>query len=47
MLRLFGTKVKIKEKGGKGSLTIQFVGKEQFQRVVTILDRTFKQAGGL
>jgi ParB family transcriptional regulator, chromosome partitioning protein len=47
LLRLFGTKVKIKEKGGKGSLSIQFVGKEQFQRVVTLLDRAFKQAGGL
>lgn len=47
LLRLFGTKVKIKEKNGKGSLSIQFVGKEQFQRVVTILDKTFKQAGGL
>ncbi len=47
LLRLFGTKVKIKEKGGKGTLSIQFVGKEQFQRVVTLLDRAFKQAGGL
>ena len=47
LLRLFGTKVKIKERGGKGTLSIQFVGKEQFQRVVTLLDRAFKQAGGL
>jgi len=47
LLRLFGSKVKIKERAGKGSLTIHFAGKEQFQRVVTILDRAFKQAGGL
>lgn len=47
LFRLFGSKVKIKERNGKGTLTIAFVGKEQFQRVVTVLDRIMKQSNSL
>jgi ParB family chromosome partitioning protein len=47
LFRLFGSKVKIKERNGKGALTIAFVGKEQFQRVVTVLDRIMKQSNSL
>ena len=47
LFRLFGSKVKIKERNGKGALTIAFVGKEQFQRVVTVLDRIMKQSNAL
>lgn len=47
LFRLFGTKVKVKERNGKGSLTLSFAGKEHFQRVVTILDKVVKQANQL
>ncbi len=47
LFRLFGTRVKVKEKNGKGSLTLSFTGKEHFQRVVTILDKVVKQSNQL
>ena len=47
LFRLFGTRVKVKEKNGKGSLTLSFSGKEHFQRVVTILDKVVKQSNQL
>jgi hypothetical protein len=36
--------VVIKERAGKGKLSVSFAGKEQFQRVVTLLDKAFKQS---
>ena len=47
LFRLFGPRVKVKEKNGKGSLTLSFSGKEHFQRVVTILDKVVKQSNQL
>lgn len=44
LYHLFGTRVTVKDKGGKGSLTMHFDSKEHFQRVVAIMDRIIKQA---
>lgn len=41
---LFGAPVKIREKGGRGSITLQFHDKDSFNRVVAIMDRFVKQA---
>ena len=47
LFRLLGTRVKVKEKNGKGSLTLSFSGKEHFQQVVTLLDKVVKQSSKL
>jgi ParB family transcriptional regulator, chromosome partitioning protein len=44
LFHLFGTRVTVKEKGGKGSMTLHFDSKDHFQRVVAIMDRIVKQA---
>lgn len=44
LYHLFGTKVTVKEKGGKGAMTLHFDSKEHFQRVVALMDRIIKQA---
>jgi ParB family chromosome partitioning protein len=41
---LFGTPVKVKEKNGKGAITLNFHDKDHFNRVVAIMDRFVKQA---
>jgi len=44
LFHLFGTRVTVKEKSGKGSMTLHFDSKDHFQRVVAIMDRIVKQA---
>jgi len=44
LFHLFGTRVAIKERNGKGSLTLRFDSRDHFQRVIAILDRVMKQA---
>ena len=45
LFHLFGSRVAIREKAaGKGALTIHFDSREQFQRVVAIMDRFIKQS---
>jgi ParB family chromosome partitioning protein len=44
LYHLFGTRVTVKEKGGKGAMTLHFDSKEHFQRVVALMDRIIKQA---
>jgi ParB family transcriptional regulator, chromosome partitioning protein len=44
LFHLLGTKVSIKEKRGKGSITLHFAGKEHFQRLVAVLERLVKQS---
>ncbi len=45
LYHLFGSRVAIREKAaGKGALTIHFDSREQFQRVVAIMDRFIKQS---
>ncbi len=44
LYHLFGTRVKVKERGGKGAMTLYFDSKDHFQRVVAIMDRIVKQA---
>jgi ParB family chromosome partitioning protein len=41
---LFGSRVHIVEKGGKGSITVDFASKDHYQRVVTLLERFIRQA---
>ena len=41
---LFGTPVQVKDKGGKGSITLQFHDRDHFNRVVAIMDRFIKQS---
>ncbi len=41
---LFGSRVQIREKGGKGSITVNFESKDHYQRVVTLLERFIRQA---
>lgn len=45
LFRLFGTPVKIKESGGKGSVTVSFPSKAHFQRIIEVFDRVCKEAG--
>lgn len=42
--RLFGAGVQIRERDGRGALTIQFESKGAFKQIVDILDAAFKQA---
>jgi ParB family chromosome partitioning protein len=44
LFHLFGTRVSVKERSGKGSLTLHFDSHDHFQRVVAIMDRIVKQA---
>jgi ParB family chromosome partitioning protein len=44
LYHLFGARVGIKDQGGKGKMTVHFDSKEQFQRVVAIMERFLKQA---
>jgi len=44
LYRLLGTRVEIKERGKKGTLTLHFAGQDQFQRLVSILERLVKQS---
>lgn len=44
LFHLFGTRVSVKERRGKGSLTLHFDSHDHFQRVVAIMDRIVKQA---
>ena len=41
---LFGSKVGITEKNGKGSITVHFESKDHYLRVVTLLERFIRQA---
>lgn len=45
--RLFGAKVAIKERGGKGSITIGFHSKGHFKTLIDQLDAAFKASGEL
>ncbi len=44
LFHLFGTRVSVIERSGKGSLTLHFDSHDHFQRVVAIMDRIVKQA---
>ena len=44
LYRLFGAPVSIKERGGKGSLTVHFESKGDFKRVVDTLDKVLKES---
>jgi len=44
LFRLFGTRVVIKDNGGKGTMTLHFASRDHFQRVVAVMDRIIKQA---
>lgn len=45
LFRLFGSPVKIKESGGgKGTISVSFTSKAQFQRVVEVFDKVCKDA---
>jgi len=41
---LFGSKVGIREQGGKGAITVHFESKDHYLRVVTLLERFIRQA---
>jgi ParB family chromosome partitioning protein len=41
---LFGSKVAIRESGGKGAITVHFDSKDHYLRVVTLLERFIRQA---
>jgi len=41
---LFGSRVRIREKGGKGTIAVDFESKDHYQRVVTLLERFIRQA---
>lgn len=41
---LFGSKVGIRERGGKGAITVHFDSKDHYLRVVTLLERFIRQA---
>ena len=41
---LFGSKVGITEKNGKGAITVHFESKDHYLRVVTLLERFIRQA---
>lgn len=41
---LFGSKVRIREKGGRGTIAVDFESKDHYQRVVTLLERFIRQA---
>lgn len=41
---LFGAKVGIREKGGRGAITVHFESKDHYLRVVTLLERFIRQA---
>lgn len=41
---LFGSRVAIREKGGKGAITVHFESKDHYLRVVTLLERFIRQA---
>ncbi len=44
LYRLFGAPVQIRERAGKGSLTIRFASKGAFKHIVDILDAAFRQS---
>jgi ParB family chromosome partitioning protein len=44
LYHLFNAKVRIREKNGKGSLTVHFDSKDHYLRVVAILERFLRQA---
>ena len=44
LFHLFGTRVTVKERSGRGSMSLHFDSKDHFQRVVAIMDRIVKQA---
>lgn len=44
LYHLFGSRVKIKERRGKGAMTVMFDSKEQFQRVLAIMEKVLKQS---
>lgn len=45
LFRLLGTPVKVKERGGgKGTISVSFNNKQQFQRVVEVFDKVCKDA---
>ena len=41
---LFGSRVRLVENAGKGSITVDFASKDHYQRVVTLLERFIRQA---
>jgi ParB family transcriptional regulator, chromosome partitioning protein len=44
LYHLFGTRVSVKERNGKGSMVLHFDSRDHFQRLVSIMDRFVKQA---
>jgi ParB family chromosome partitioning protein len=44
LFHLFGTRVSVTERNGKGSVSLHFDSHDHFQRVVAIMDRIIKQA---
>lgn len=45
LFRLFGAPVKVREKNGKGSITVNFQSKAAFQSIVEVLDKACRDAG--
>jgi ParB family chromosome partitioning protein len=44
LARLFGTRVQVTEREGKGAITLHFADRDHFQRLVAIMDRFVKQS---
>jgi ParB family chromosome partitioning protein len=44
LYHLFGARVEVQERGQKGRMTVHFDGKDQFQRVIAIMERFLKQS---
>ena len=45
LFRLFGAPVKVRERGGKGTVTVSFNSKASFQRILEVLSRAIRDAG--
>jgi len=44
LYRLFGAPVKVKERGGKGTLTVSFNSKQSFQRIIEVLGKAINES---
>ena len=43
LLRLFGTPVNVKERGGTGTMTVHFKTKGDFKRIIDVMDRMMQE----
>lgn len=44
LYKLFGAPVKVRERSGRGTITVNFTSKAGFQRIIEVLGKTIKQA---